>query len=1299
MSSRSFSTFSQTPDSGRPRDSSSVLQKSAMLSPKKIGDYELLAEIGRGGMGIVYRARQTFLNQSVAIKILTDRHTDDSLVISRFRREMQMIGRLDHPNIVRALNAGESQGTLYLVMEFVEGINLAKLVRLQQGSGTSSLTESQVRSFLGIGTAAEIIRQALLGLDHASHLGLVHRDIKPANLMLTKSGTVKILDLGLGKFLADNQLAGEDIRECAQLTQIGTTVGTIDYIAPEQCENAADVDVRADIYALGCTLFFLLTGEAPFDGPDYSSVRKKLLAHLNGNIPPIRRFRSDCPDELQQILTKMVDPNPDDRFQTPAEVLEVITPFARFSDLFALLSTLPEPNPTEISSSSDSRSIDSNDEQGLSRTFGSRTSSSSTLQSLSARSRVNQMNPELKRILGSSALLLLVVGMIVLFLVRSENETAKPDSKTTVSQKKNILPNDQELGPNDKESRFRNQTVSNRGQEQHPVETLERVSGNADLGQNERTGNLTPTGTIQVDRTGQTDETSETPSSDSIQPELSSQHELVSQQDPTFQPELSTTQKRVMRDLVQLPGLGGAWSHSEIPWYLPFLRDHLARSIQSGSLKLEFLPVQVSARISGPTLSSPSEMMPRPKIASNGMVVSDVDLSLNSSLSSNHDISVETSRPSDSALGKGGLPYYDPNIVNVYRFIWNTVQPIVETMPDYRKKLVKMLKETLETRIEKEQLFPLYVDALLQFEKNSDPNSATDLHTIALLQHQIALLKNDVSIAEEARESYQRAIREYSEDEKSGDWIASLLKSVGRSDWARLEYWSENDYAKFERLARLILQTSDVSDLFRIEFLTVLGTNSVSSGQNDDRLFEEARVLLEQSGLDPLVHPLSGYIRERLAWSLADQCKFQEAGQKFTEALRIRENNRDQSHNPFAAINVFHNLHGLALIKRYLGDTDGATQGFSDVIEQVKAELDQPEFDEPTQLRYFQDLRERLYNSQERFGDCTLYGGAAGFGASGSNVSMSDLTNAARLYERALQANENKSTRLVLSCKLSITLSLLGQREEAKRVLAESDQTGIIPLGTERRRAAFLRQIADAVLLLKENEVNKNETGITQGRESLRRFLLQFSDSSEEGAKFRRETLELQLFCIELLLNSQLESGQFVAARNDLSFLDPLLLSFVNTKITRPYLRRYYDLAIRCFNEIGESQESDSGFSEQSLIANQLRYLRQSRFWREDKSKDKTDSGSGTVFFHFSTKRGIAIFMPNDNRPFERYFLEYTRNQVKEAGSSSEKLPLPELLVKRMIEEKPNLSFSDTPSWFRKSDALSDEDWPFETRE
>lgn len=1245
MSSRSFSTFFQTPDSSRPGNSPSALEKSEGVSPKKIGDYELLAEIGRGGMGIVYRARQTFLNQSVAVKVLTERHTEDSLVISRFRREMQMIGRLDHPNIVRALNAGESQGTLYLVMEFVEGINLAKLVRLQQESGTSSLTESQVRSFLGIGTAAEIIRQALLGLDHASHLGLVHRDIKPANLMLTKSGTVKILDLGLGKFLADNQLAGEDIRESAQLTQIGTTVGTIDYIAPEQCENAADVDVRADIYALGCTLFFLLTGEAPFDGPDYSSVRKKLLAHLNGNIRSISRFRSDCPDELQQILTKMVEPNPDDRFQTPAEVLEVITPFARFSDLFALLSTLPAPNSTEISSSSDSLSVDSNTEQGLSRKWGSRTRSSSTLQSLSARSRVNQMNPELKRILGSSALLLLVVGMIVLFLVRSENETAKPDSKTTVSQKKNILPNDHELGSNDKESRFRNQTVSNRGQEQHPVETLEIVPSNDDLGQNEWVEHVNKKGTIQADGTGQTSETSETPSSDLIKPELVSQRDhtaqqelvsqpgLSSQQEQVSQPEHSATHKRVMRDLVQLPGLGGAWSNSEIPWYLPFLRDHWARSIQFGSLKLEL------------------------------------------------------------------LPYHDPNIVNVHRFVWNTVQPIVETMPDYRQNLVKMLKETLETRIEKEQLLPIYIDALLPFEKSSDPNSATDLHTIALLQHQIALLKNDVSMAEQARESYQRAIRQYSEDEKSGDWIASLLKSVGRSDWARLEYWSENDYAKFERLARLILQTSDVSDLFRIEFLTVWGTHSVSSGQNDDRLFEEARVLLEQSGLDPLVHPLSGYIRERLAWSLTDQCKFQEAGQKFTEALRIRENNRDQSHNPFAAINVFHNLHGLALIKRYLGDTDGATQGFNDVIEQVKAELDQPEFDEPAQLRYFQDLRERLYNSQERFGDCTLYGGSAGFGTSGSNVSVSDLTNAARLYERALQANENKSTRLVLSCKLAITFSLLGQGEEAKRVLAESDQTGIVPLGTERRRAAFLRQIADAVLLLKENEANKNETGITQGRESLRRFLLQFADSSEEGAKFRRETLELQLFCIELLLNSQLESGQFVAARNDLSFLDPLLLSFVNTKITRPYLRRYYDLAIRCFNEMGESQESDSGFSEQSLIANQLRYLRQSRFWREDKSKDKTDSGSGTVFFHFSTKRGIAIFMPNDNRPFERYFLEYTRNQVKEAGSSSVKLPLPELLVKRMIEEKLTLSFSDTPCWFRKSDALSDEDWPFETKE
>ena len=297
------------------------------VSRKKLGDYELLDEIGHGGMGIVYRCRQVFLGQTVAIKVLSQHYHRDAQVVSRFRREMRMIGGLHHPNIVQALNAGDSNGTLYLVMEYVNGHNLHTLVKKTSSS-----------SSFPFGAAAEVIRQAAFGLQHAYEQGLVHRDIKPANLMITKNGVVKILDLGLGKFRAENQL-NESLE--AALTQFGATMGTVDYMAPEQWENAADVDICADIYSLGCTLFFMLTGIAPLDAHGPMSQRKKLLARLEGEMPNIEELRTDCPPELMEILRKMVAKEPVDRYQTPEELLQAITPLADFGALKSMIATVP----------------------------------------------------------------------------------------------------------------------------------------------------------------------------------------------------------------------------------------------------------------------------------------------------------------------------------------------------------------------------------------------------------------------------------------------------------------------------------------------------------------------------------------------------------------------------------------------------------------------------------------------------------------------------------------------------------------------------------------------------------------------------------------------------------------------------------------------------------------------------------------------------------------------------------------------------------------------------------------------
>ena len=290
------------------------------VKTRRLGDYELLEELGRGGMGVVYKARQVYLNQTVALKILPHRYLDDPQAVSRFRREMQSIGGLNHPNIVQAYNAGEAGGVHFLVMEFVDGVNLQQFVGIGIPPGGP----------LGVGAACEIIRQAALGLQHAHEHQLVHRDVKPANLMLCRSGQVKLLDLGLAKFHADRR--GDALPQHS-LTQPGVTMGTIDYMAPEQWENPAAADIRADIYSLGCTLFFLLTGQPPYGDPAYDTSRKKLMAHVVAPIPSLVDRCPDCPQDLEEVYKTMLAKDPRQRFAVPAEVAEALGEFADEEEL------------------------------------------------------------------------------------------------------------------------------------------------------------------------------------------------------------------------------------------------------------------------------------------------------------------------------------------------------------------------------------------------------------------------------------------------------------------------------------------------------------------------------------------------------------------------------------------------------------------------------------------------------------------------------------------------------------------------------------------------------------------------------------------------------------------------------------------------------------------------------------------------------------------------------------------------------------------------------------------------------
>lgn len=296
-------------------------------------------------MGIVYRALHTELDRVVALKVLAGTRTADEQTVERFKREMKAVGRLDHPNIVRAHDARQIEGIRVLVMEYVDGLDLAELIE-RLGP-------------LPIADACELIRQAACGLQHAHEHGLVHRDIKPSNLMLDSGwrpetggrreepserlpssrppssslqplASLKILDLGLARFYT-GWPGGEE------MTAAGQLIGTPDYMAPEQASDSHAADIRADLYSLGCTLYHLLAGRAPFSGPQYESAFSKVAAHLDESIPPIRQYREEVPDELVTVLERMLAKAPGQRFSDPREVADALSRFTSGSELSELL--------------------------------------------------------------------------------------------------------------------------------------------------------------------------------------------------------------------------------------------------------------------------------------------------------------------------------------------------------------------------------------------------------------------------------------------------------------------------------------------------------------------------------------------------------------------------------------------------------------------------------------------------------------------------------------------------------------------------------------------------------------------------------------------------------------------------------------------------------------------------------------------------------------------------------------------------------------------------------------------------
>ncbi len=347
-----------------------------------VGKYVIQDRLGSGSMGRVYKAQHVLMGRSVALKVIAPEIVSNQRVVSRFQREMKLVGRLDHPNVVRAFDADQVGNILYIVMEYVQGQSLGQRYRAK-----GPLDPLEVVGYMA---------QAALGLAHAHAQGIVHRDVKPSNLFLTPENQVKVLDLGLGILM-------ESDSESSFATADGIAVGTIDYMSPEQA-CGKDVDGRSDLYSLGCAMHHMITGQLAFPG---NSPVERLGKRINGKPVPVNQIVNNIPPGLVEVMSRLLANRPSERFQTAQEAAE------------ALQDLLPKPDGESSSGAKRATS------RGLEDSFPSGMSQSAMVELAPPEPEIVEVRPEYPRWFRPlaelaenspwGALALFVIGSLTMF--------------------------------------------------------------------------------------------------------------------------------------------------------------------------------------------------------------------------------------------------------------------------------------------------------------------------------------------------------------------------------------------------------------------------------------------------------------------------------------------------------------------------------------------------------------------------------------------------------------------------------------------------------------------------------------------------------------------------------------------------------------------------------------------------------------------------------------------------------------------------------------------------------------------